>query len=131
MRKVLFYYPRPYYMRMVFGFAIKFIGTIMDLCLPWILAYMIDTVIPRKKISHIYIWGFIMMVCSVLALTFNVIANRMASKVSRYTTEQIRHDLFAKISYLSNTQMDGFTKPFLISRLTTDTSGRYGWDSGN
>lgn len=121
MKKVIFYYLRPYYWKMVLGFVIKFIGTIMDLCLPSILAYMIDTVIPRKERPHIYIWGFVMIVCSVLALTFNVIANRMASKVSRDTTEQIRHDLFAKISYLSNAQTDRFTKPSLISRLTTDT----------
>lgn len=121
MKKVLFYYLRPYYWNMILGFIIKFIGTIMDLCLPWILAYMIDTVIPKEKPSHIYIWGFLMLICSVLALTFNIVANRMASKVSRDTTEQIRHDLFAKISYLSNVQTDRFTKPSLISRLTTDT----------
>lgn len=93
----------------------------MDLCLPWILAYMIDTIIPSKERPHIYIWGFLMIVCSILALVFNVIANRMASKVARDTTEQIRHDLFTKISYLSNRQTDEFTKPSLISRLTTDT----------
>ena len=62
-----------------------------------------------------------MIVCSILAWTFNIIANRMASKVARDTTEQIRHDLFAKISYLSNQQIDEFTKPSCISRLTTDT----------
>lgn len=59
---------------MLFGFIIKFIGTIMDLCLPWILAYMIDTVIPQGRKNSIYLWGFAMLVCSVLALTFNVIA---------------------------------------------------------
>lgn len=121
MKKVLLYYLRPYYWKMIFGFVIKFVGTILDLCLPWILAYMIDIVIPEKEKPHIYVWGFIMIFCSVLALTFNVIANRMASKVSRDVTEQIRHDLFVKISYLSNVQMDRFTKPSLISRLTTDT----------
>ena len=47
MKKVLFYYLRPYYWRMIGGFFIKFIGTVMDLCLPWILAYMIDTIIPK------------------------------------------------------------------------------------
>lgn len=121
MKKVLFYYLKPYYGQMTFGFFIKFIGTIMDLCLPWILAYMIDTVIPMKEKPHIYVWGFLMIICSILALSFNIIANRMASKVARDTTEVIRHDLFAKISYLSNAQTDGFTKPSLISRLTTDT----------
>ncbi len=121
MKKVLFYYLRPYYWRMIGGFFIKFIGTVMDLCLPWILAYMIDTIIPKKERSSLYLWGVMMIICSVLAWTFNIIANRMASKVARDTTEQIRHDLFAKISYLSNQQIDEFTKPSCISRLTTDT----------
>ena len=121
MKKILLYYLRPYYWRMTGGFLIKFIGTIMDLCLPWILAYMIDTVIPGKEKSQIYLWGILMIICSVFALTFNIIANRMASKVARDTTERIRHDLFTKITYLSNRQTDGFTKPSLISRLTTDT----------
>ncbi len=62
-----------------------------------------------------------MLVCSVLALTFNIIANRMASKVARDTTETLRHDLFEKIMWLSNAKTDAFTKPSLISRLTTDT----------
>lgn len=121
MKKVLLWYLKPYYGRMAIGFMIKFIGTIMDLCLPWVLAYMIDTIIPIEDKTKIFLWGAVMMVCSVLALTFNVIANRMASKVARDTTEAIRHDLFTRIMWLSNAQTDGFTKPSLISRLTTDT----------
>ena len=121
MKKVLLVYLEPYYGRMLIGFIIKFAGTIMDLCLPWILAYMIDTVIPQSEKNRIYIWGLVMLVCSILALSFNVLANRMASKVARDTTETIRHDLFAKIMWLSNARTDEFTKPSLISRLTTDT----------
>lgn len=106
---------------MLVGFLIKFLGTIMDLCLPWILAYMIDNVIPQKNKTIIFQWGLVMLACSILALIFNIIANRMASKVARDTTERIRHDLFEKIMYLSNKQTDFFTKPSLISRLTSDT----------
>lgn len=121
MKKVIRFYLRPYYGRMAIGFIIKFVGTIMDLCLPWILAYMIDTVIPRGAKDRIYLWGLVMLVCSVLAFTLNVLANRMASKVARDTTEAVRHDLFEKIMWLSNARTDAFTKPSLISRLTTDT----------
>lgn len=121
MKKVIRFYLRPYYGRMAIGFIIKFIGTIMDLCLPWILAYMIDTVIPRGVKNRIYLWGLVMLICSVLAFTLNVLANRMASKVARDTTEAVRHDLFEKIMWLSNARTDAFTKPSLISRLTTDT----------
>ena len=49
MKKVLSVYLKPFYGRMLIGFVIKFVGTIMDLCLPWILAYMIDTVIPQSE----------------------------------------------------------------------------------
>lgn len=103
------------------GFLIKFIGTIMDLCIPYILAYIIDSIIPVGDRGMIFLWGGIMLICSVLALAGNVTANRMASKVASDATEKIRHDLFSKTMYLSNAQTDAFTKPSLISRMTTDT----------
>jgi ATP-binding cassette subfamily B protein len=106
---------------MAVGFLIKFIGSIMDLFIPWILAYVIDTVIPTGRIERIYLWGVVMLLCSILAVSFNIIANRMASRVASDSTQHLRHDLFAKTMYLSARQTDGFTKPSLISRLTTDT----------
>ena len=62
-----------------------------------------------------------MFLCSVIAVTFNIIANRMASKVARNSTERIRNDLFSKMINLSDNQVDKFTLPSLISRATTDT----------
>lgn len=103
------------------GFVIKFMGSIMDLLLPWILAYMIDTVIPLRDQEGIYLWGGVMLICSLLAVSFNIIANRMASRVARDTTEAIRNDLFEKIMYLSSYNIDFYTKPSLMSRLTSDT----------
>ena len=121
MKKVLTVYLRPYYARMALGFCIKFFGTIMDLFLPWILAYIIDSVIPTGDKRMIYLYGLLMVVCAVGAFTMNVVANRMASAVSRDTTRTIRHDLFERIVHLSAAQTDEVTKPSLISRLTTDT----------
>jgi len=121
MKRVITYYLKPYYFRMGIGFTIKFIGSVMDLCLPWILAHIIDEVIPQQNIRLIWLWGAAMVLCAFIAVLFNVIANRMASRVATWTTRAIRHDLFAKTMYLSRQQMDDFTKPSLISRLTTDT----------
>lgn len=121
MKRIITFYLRPYYGRMAVGFLIKFIGSIMDLFIPWILAYVIDTVIPTGRIERIYLWGVVMLLCSILAVSFNIIANRMASRVASDSTQHLRHDLFAKKMYLSARQTDGFTKPSLISRLTTDT----------
>lgn len=121
MKQIIFKYLKPYFPRMGVGFIIKFIGTIMDLCIPYILAYIIDTVIPLRESRLVFFWGALMLLCSGLALLGNVIANRMASKVASDATEVIRHDLFSKTMYLSNAQTDYFTKPSLISRMTSDT----------
>ena len=120
MRRI-FGYLKPYRLRMALGLAIKFTGTIVELAIPWILSYMIDHVIPLRDAGRIYLWGGVMFLCAVVALLFNITANRMASLVSRNATEQIRNDLFGRVLYLSNRQIDGFTLPSLISRLTTDT----------
>jgi len=106
---------------MIIGFSIKFTGTIVELAIPWILSYMIDEIIPLEQVSLILIWGGIMLLCAICAVTFNILANRMASKVARDTTERVRNDLFSKMICLSDKQVDAFTLPSLISRATTDT----------
>ena len=118
---LIFRYVRPYLKRMSLGLVIKFTGTIMDLLLPYILAHIIDDIVPLGEMKLVVRWGLVMAVCSVLAILGNVIANRMAAAVARDTTRRLRHDLFRKISYLSNRQIDGFTVPSLVSRMTTDT----------
>lgn len=117
----IFSYLKAYRLRMAAGLAIKFSGTIIDLLLPWILAHVIDEVVPLGEIPLIFLWGALMILCSVAAVATNIIANRMACYVARETTQAIRHDLFSKISYLSAKQVDELTVPSLVSRLTTDT----------
>ncbi|MEG2018267.1 MAG: ABC transporter ATP-binding protein [Clostridium sp.] len=119
--KQIFSYLKPYKWGMILGLIIKFTGTIVELALPWILSHMIDDVIPLKEVNLVILWGGIMFICSVIAVTFNIIANQMASKVARNSTERIRNDLFAKMITLSDNQVDEFTLPSLISRATSDT----------
>lgn len=114
-------YVRPYFGRMAVGVSIKFLGTIMDLLLPWILAYIIDSVIPLRQVQQVYLWGGVMVLCSVIAIVTNIVANRMAARVARDTTQQVRADLFAKVSSLATAQVEDISVPSLVSRLTTDT----------
>lgn len=114
-------YLRPLYKRMLAGFSIKFSGTIMDLFLPWILAYIIDVVIPTENINRVILWGIAMILCALVGVIASIKANRMASSVARDAVRSIRHDLYEKISYLSAAQSDHFSTPSLISRLTSDT----------
>lgn len=120
MKRILAYL-RPYYGKMILGFVIKFIGTIMDLALPWILAHIIDEVIPLKNIGLIFYWGLLMLVCCFVAVWGNIRANRNASAVAQNAVRDIRHDAFEKVMSLSPRQVDQLTIPSIISRLTSDT----------
>lgn len=103
------------------GTIIKVIGTMMDLLIPYILAHILNNVVERKEVEPLVFWGCVMVLCAILAVVFNVIANRIASLVACDCTKEIRHDLFERISYLSSEQTDRLTIASLESRLTSDT----------
>ena len=114
-------YLKPYWGRVAYGMSIKLLGTVMDLLIPYILAYIIDTVTPLGEVNRVLIWGLIMVLCSGMALLFNVLANRSAASVSRDCTRTLRHDLFDHIVHMHSRDIDKLTIPSLISRMTTDT----------
>ena len=87
----------------------------------WILSYLIDDIVPLRDIGLILLWGGAMVLAAVAALVTNIVANRMAAWVAQHTTQALPHDLFAKISYLSCSQIDSYSIPSLESRLTSDT----------
>ena len=62
-----------------------------------------------------------MLLCAVVAWLANVIANKMATGISRDFIIRLRRDLFTRISGLSASQRNRLTDASLISRLTTDT----------
>lgn len=107
--------------RMAVGLTIKSFGTVAELFLPMIMAYMIDDVAPTGSVLQLSLWGVAMLAFAVIAWGGNVIANRMASRVARDTTEVIRNDLFTSTLYLSARQTDKVTVPSLVSRLSSDT----------
>ncbi|MDL2228703.1 ABC transporter ATP-binding protein/permease [Treponema sp. OttesenSCG-928-L16] len=104
-----------------FGLTIKFIGTIVELLLPWMLSVILDDYVPQRDIRGILFWGALMALSSAAGLFFNVSANRLSTRISRDITRKLRHDLFAKVMKLSCAQEDSFTVSSLISRLSSDT----------
>ena len=114
---------------MSIGLAIKIAGTVVELALPYILGMILNEVIANFAdtkdtaggLRSILIWGGIMAICSVAALVFNIVANRMAAYVAKDVATAIRHDLFDSTMHLSCANADAFTVPSLESRLTSDT----------
>ncbi len=119
--KTLLRYLKPFRRRMTLGFLIKVTGTLTELMLPYILSHILKNVVSSQSIKNILTWGGLMILCSGIACLCNIVANRMAAKVSRNFSEHIRKDLFEHTLKLSAAQTDKFTIPSLESRITTDT----------
>ena len=114
-------YLRPYWGYILVTLFIKFLGTYVELMIPDLMETMIDEKAPAGELRQIYLYGGGMLLCAVLALAGNVIANRMTAFSSGKITRAIRHDLFVKLETLSARQMDRLTVPSAESRLTSDT----------
>ena len=123
--KTVLKYIKPYYLRMLFGLIIKICGTVVELFIPFILTHILENVIKTGDIKRIILWGGVMILCAGSACVLNIIANRMAARVSNNFSETLRRDLFAKTLRLSASQTDGFTIASLESRITTDTYNIY------
>lgn len=123
--KALFHYLKPVAGSIAIGTVIKFIGSIMDLFLPYILAHLLDNVVPKAKINGnlrmIFIWGGVMIICAAVAWIGNIVANRIAASTTRDAVKQMRSDLFRKTINLSEKQINDFSIPTLEMRLTGDT----------
>ena len=114
-------YLKPLRMRMAVGFIIKVIGTVAELFIPFLLTYILENVIETGDIKKIVLYGVFMALFALTAGLGNIIANRMAAKVTMIFASQMRRELFSKTLHLSARSTDKFTIPSLESRITTDT----------
>lgn len=119
--KRLLVYLKPYKFRMLVGFCIKVTGTMAELVLPYILTHILENIIVKGSWKEISYYGVIMLIFSIIACLGNIIANRMAARVTTNFSKAMRKELFNKTLYLSAKDADDFTIPSLESRITTDT----------
>mgnify|MGYP003302128623 CR=1 FL=1 len=114
-------YLKPLKTRISAGIAVKMIGTLAELIIPFLLSYILENVIQTNHVGRIVFFGALMAVCAGIACVGNIVANRMAAKTTMIFSTGMRKDLFSKTLYLSARSTDRFTIPSLESRITTDT----------
>ncbi|MCD8335048.1 MAG: ABC transporter ATP-binding protein/permease [Clostridiales bacterium] len=101
--------------------SLKLLGTVLELLLPYVLEYLIDTVAPTKNLRLVALWGGVMLALTVLVRVTNVTANRISVKSAKSAAYDIRRDLFWHSINLSGSQADQFGLPSLTSRMTSDS----------
>ena len=119
--KRLFSYIKPYGWFILLTVTIKFAATVFELFIPSLMETIIDEKVPLMDVRPIFILGGLMLLCALLSLGGNILANRMSAVSAGKITKTLRHDLFSKLENLSARQMDTLTTSSAVSRLTSDS----------
>lgn len=114
-------YLKPYFGYIALTVTIKFLSAVAELLIPYLMEIILDEKVPAGDLGQIYIAGGWMLLCAVVCLVLNIVANRMSAISSGKITRAIRHDLFFKLETLSARQLDHLTVSSAVSRLTSDT----------
>lgn len=112
---------RKYWKSVFLVIGIKFVGTMTELALPYILQHLIDEVVPMGRLTPVLLWGLLMGAAAVATRQLNVTANTRAGENAHNIAYDVRQALFRKTVDLTGTQVDAFTLPSLISRMTSDS----------
>ena len=119
--KFIFSYLKKYRVLIVVAITIKFLGTLGELSLPYILEYLIDEVAPTKSLKMAIFWGSLMIIMALITRILNVTANRRGTALAQKVTYEMRRDLFFHSVNLSGSQMDEYGLPSITSRMTSDS----------
>lgn len=117
----LYKYLQPYVLFILLTVTIKFGAAMVELLIPFLMEIILDDIIPTGNIPRVFLYGGGMVLCALVCVGMNILANRMAAISSGKITLKLRHDLFQKLSTLSAHQMDELTVSSAESRLTSDS----------
>ena len=94
----------------------------MEMLMPVMMAKIIDDGIDAGNIQNVYRYGAMMIGMAALALTFGVLAGRLAAKASTGFAANLRADMFRNIQTFSFANIDRYSTAGLVTRLTTDVT---------
>lgn len=92
----------------------------MEMCVPFLMASIIDNGVEKGDIGHIYKVGAIMIVAAVIGLLAGLAGGRFGAKASAGFAKNLRERLFNQIQTFSFANIDKFSTAGLVTRLTTD-----------
>ncbi len=92
----------------------------MEVLIPTMMGLIIDIGVANSDMDYIIRMSILLVVAAMLSLSFGVLGAWSASKASSGFATNIRRDEYAKIMGFSFADVDKFSTPSLITRMTTD-----------
>lgn len=96
--------------------------SIMETIIPFLMAAIIDNGIGKSDMKYVYIVGGIMVITSMLSLTFGALAGKFAARASAGFAKNLRKAMYHNIQDFSFSNIDKYSTAGLVTRLTTDVT---------
>ena len=93
---------------------------ITDILLPFITAIIIDQGLEQGDLPTVYRYGALMVVMAFLGLIFGALAGKYAAAASAGLSANLRQAIYHNIQTFSFSNIDKFSVPGLVTRMTTD-----------
>ena len=84
------------------------------------MAKIIDIGIQGNDLNYVIVNGIFLAILAMLALLFGALAGKFAAEAGAGYAANLRHDIFYKIQDFSFKNIDHFSTPSLVTRMTTD-----------
>lgn len=95
---------------------------IFETLLPFLMASIIDDGVKKGNMNHIYIMGVLMIILAFLSLYAGIMGGKCGAKASTGFAKNLRKAMYENIQTFSFSNIDKYSTPSLITRLTTDVT---------
>ena len=95
---------------------------IMEMIIPLLMSSIIDDGVERGDIHHIYIIGIWMVAAAGIGLFAGVMGGKYGARASTGFAKNLRQAMFENIQTFSFSNIDKFSTPSLVTRMTTDVT---------
>jgi len=118
--RTVFSYLKRYRAAAIFALALMLTELLVELFQPYIMAKMIDEGIQTHDTEVVFLWGGVLLLCSVVAFAVGILSSFYAAHVSQSFGFDLREKLYRKIQSFSFANFNSFPESSLITRLTND-----------
>ena len=112
----------PYKKDALLCIGLTMLEVIMEILLPFITARIIDEGLQASSLPAVYRYGIVMVVLAFLSLVFGGIAGKFAASASSGLSANLREAIYNNIQTFSFSNIDKFSVPGLVTRMTTDVT---------
>ncbi len=93
---------------------------VADIIIPYLMSRIVDVGIANQDVTYVLKIGSIMVVSALIGMTFGVLSSHCGARAGFGFAAEIRQELYKKVQDFSFANLDKFTVPSLVTRLTND-----------